>query len=90
MQNTSLTSSGAISTSGNNTRVYKVVVAGDHATNIGSLTLKTGGSGGTQVGPRIFVRAGETVEINLPGLVADYATLADVEVLIGFAKGARG
>jgi hypothetical protein len=87
MQNKTLTSSGAIGTSGANVRVYKVILAG--GATLGTLTLKTGGSGGTQVGPILQVQNG-TEEINLPGLVCDYATIANCEVLIGFAKGATG
>jgi len=85
MANKLLTTSGAFATSGDNRRVYRVTMG---ATDAGSLTLKTGGTGGT-ITWVCYSAANESVQLKVPGIVADYATITGTTpyVVVEFSSG---
>ena len=90
MATKNLTSSAAIGTSGGEIRVQRITFSGSHATNIGNATLKTGGTSGTvQWGP-FYVGPGETVQVDVPYVKADYVTLADANAMVEFLTGRTG
>ena len=72
MANKTLTASAAIATSGNNCRVRQVTIG---ATDAGSVLLRVGGAAGSIVWGG-YSPAGQSVQLKVPGIVADYATLS--------------
>lgn len=76
--------SAAFANSGTETRVHAITVSGEHATAIGSVILKTGGTSGTaQIGP-LYVGAGDTWKISLPLVKADYVTIDNAVAIVEF------
>ena len=80
-----MTSSGSIGTSGANTSIKRIVISGNHATEMGSISIQTGGSGGTVV-VTFYVQAGDTIPIRLPNLVGDYISLTNCNCLVEYYK----
>lgn len=76
--------SAAFAASGSETRVQKLIISGSHATTIGTAILKTGGTGGTaQIGP-LYVGPGETIQIDIPYVKADFITLSNALAVVEF------
>ncbi len=80
-----LTASGAIGASGSDRRVYRVTAG---ATDACLVLLKQGGSGGTAVWGG-YAPANESVQLDVPGVIADYATITGTApyVTVEFSAG---
>jgi hypothetical protein len=87
-----LEASGAITTSGYEARVLGVILTNGAAVGDASgetAVFKTGGTGGTQVGPIITLAGGQTVQLDLAGynVIADYLTLGtNVNAFVRYMK----
>ena len=71
MQSKYLVASGAVGASGSNRRVYKVTAGASDACLV---LLKVGGTSGTVVWGG-YAPANESVQLDVPGVVADFATI---------------
>lgn len=82
-----LTTSTSVGDSGSQTIGKRIFITGDQAVNtVGTVTLLTGGSGGTAVW-KAYMDGGSCGQFDLPSnLVFDYVTIANVEVCIEYYK----
>ena len=82
-----LEASASFGTSGSQTIAKRITISGSAAVNtVGTVELKTGGTGGTKVW-KMFIDGGKCTQIKLPSnLTADYCTIANAVVFLEYYK----
>lgn len=82
-----MTASGAVGTSGAQVLGKRIFITGDQAVNtVGTVELKTGGSGGTTVW-KAYMDGGSCGQFDLPSNFAfDYVTISNVEICLEYYK----
>ena len=86
MANKYMTASDAVGASGDYNIASRIFITGDQAVGtVGTVSLKQGGSGGTDVW-KAYMDGGGCGQFSIPNLVFDYVTISNVEICIEYFK----